>query len=77
MTKLHWQALSTAQLSALLNQNALVSSSEVDGATIYHLQGERAQGDEQIAVALPNGRVIVVGPAPNDAPRRRRIEVSN
>jgi hypothetical protein len=74
MSQLQWQALSSEALSDWLAQGELLASSAVGAATVYHLQSTGASSTEQIAIALPDGQVIVVGLAPTDAPRRRRIE---
>lgn len=72
MTKLSWQVVSGAELSNLLTQSSLEDSSAVGGSTVYHVIHD---GQEKIAIALPDGQAMLVEPGDVNNPRRRRLEL--
>lgn len=71
MKKLNWQVVSGTELSQLLTQSSLEESGAVGSATVYHLSHD---GQEKIAISLPDGQVMLVEPGDVNKPRRRRLE---
>lgn len=72
MKKLNWQVVSVTELSQLLMQSSLEESAAVGGSTVYHLCHD---GQDKIAISLPDGQVMLVEPGELNKPRRRRLEV--
>lgn len=73
MKKLLWRVITGQELSQLLAQRTVHESAAVGGATVYQLdQGE----GEHLAIALPDGQVLVIEPNTVKWPRRRRQEAA-
>ncbi|MDO8931815.1 MAG: hypothetical protein Q7U97_05415 [Rhodocyclaceae bacterium] len=72
MKNVAWRAIDRRELAALLTDGDLLASQAVGETTIYRLA---ADGREIIALALPDGRAIILEPlVPAAARRRRRID---
>ena len=69
MTKLLWSGGLVAELSQLLTQSTLQSSAEIGGVTVYHLNHE---GQDKIAISLPQGKALFVATADGARRLRRR-----
>lgn len=57
MRKLQWHSSSGAELSALLTLASLENSAAVGESTVYHITHV---GREKLAIALPDGKAIIV-----------------
>ncbi len=73
MKRLRWRVASGPELSQLLREATLHESAAVGNATVYRLGLE---GSEQVAIALPDGQVVVIDPELVRRTRRRRPESS-
>lgn len=72
MSNLQWRNTSAQELAQLLGRAQVLESSAVGTSTVYRLD---LQGQEQIAVALPDGKVLVIAPTVYvNANRRKRPE---
>ncbi len=71
MTKFQWRTESGAELATLLRQAVLEKSAAVGTSTIYQIMHE---GCEKLAVALPDGQVLIIEAAELAKIRRRRVE---
>ncbi len=71
MKKLHWHIGSSAQLSHLLIQATLEQSAAIGGSTLYHIMHD---GEEKLAIALPDGQTLIVALANPDSTHSRRLD---
>ncbi|MFZ6771920.1 hypothetical protein ACO0LB_04305 [Undibacterium sp. SXout7W] len=69
MTKLLWKQETVHEVAQLLVGARLEKSAAIGNATVYHVWDE---GQEKIAVSLPDGQALVIELAGITAPRRRR-----
>jgi hypothetical protein len=71
MKKLHWRIGSSEQLSHLLMQATLEKSTAIGSSTLYHIMHD---GEEKIAIALPDGQTLIIALANPDGMHSRRLE---
>ncbi len=71
MTKFQWRTESGAELATLLRKATLEKSAAIGASTIYQIMHN---GREKIAVALPDGQVLIIEAAESTKIRRRRID---
>ncbi|WP_296445179.1 hypothetical protein [Rhodoferax sp. UBA5149] len=71
MSKLLWRSGSVAELSQLLTQGTLETSTEISGSTVYHLTHD---GQDKVAISLPDGKALFIESTGGRKPRRRRAE---
>lgn len=69
MSKLQWRNAGAQELAQLLGGAQVLESRAVGASTVYRLA---LQGQEQIAVALPDGEVLVIAPVVFANPNRRK-----
>ncbi|TAH13090.1 MAG: hypothetical protein EAZ11_03755 [Curvibacter sp.] len=71
MKRLNWRAVPRGELAKLLEHARLEDSRAVGTTTVYHLT---VDGEEQMAVSLPDGQAVIV--EMNSAPpnKRRRLD---
>jgi hypothetical protein len=71
MKRLSWRAVPRGELAQLLEQASLDDSRAVGTTTVYHLT---VDGEEKMAVSLPDGQAVIV--EMNSAPlnQRRRLD---
>ena len=70
MNRLNWRAVPQGALAQLLEKARLDDSRAVGTATVYHLN---LDGQEMMAVSLPDGQAVVV--EVNGAPKNKRRRV--
>jgi predicted DNA-binding protein (UPF0251 family) len=71
MTKFQWRTESGAELANLLRQASLEKSAAIGTSTIYQILHD---GREKLAVALPDGQVLIIEATEPAKIRRRRID---
>ncbi len=71
MNKLQWRTGKVTELPELLMLATLEKSAAVGVATVYHFKHE---GQEKLAISLPDGQALIIEPLPSGKPRRRRID---
>jgi predicted DNA-binding protein (UPF0251 family) len=71
MSKLQWRVASASQLSELLTQAKLDKSAAIGNSTMYQIMHE---GREMLAIALPEGQVIVIDIVDQVNAKRRRAD---
>ncbi len=69
MHKLQWHSNSSAELSALLTLASLENSAAIGDSTVYHITHD---GREKLAVALPDGKAIIIELSQPQHIKRRR-----
>lgn len=74
MRKLQWQAESIIELSTLLTQATLENSAAVGTSTVYHILHD---GQEKLAISLPDGQALIIELADAPQTRRRRRDPVN
>jgi predicted DNA-binding protein (UPF0251 family) len=71
MSKLQWCTTSASRLSELLTQAKLDKSAAIGNSTMYQIIHE---GREMLAIALPDGQVIVIDIVDQLNAKRRRAD---
>ncbi|MFZ6758043.1 hypothetical protein ACO0K9_12610 [Undibacterium sp. Ji50W] len=71
MNKLLWRTGKVTELPDLLMLATLEKSAAVGAATVYHFNHE---GQEKLAISLPDGQALIIEVLSNARPRRRRID---
>ncbi len=71
MNRLSWRALPQGDLAKLLEKARLDDSRAVGTSTVYHLS---VDGQELMAVSLPDGQAVVVETSGPPRIKRRRID---
>ncbi len=71
MSKLAWRKIAHAKLAELLNGAEVEDSHAVGDSTVYHFSHE---GQECVAISLPEGRAVLIEMGGAANPRRRRID---
>lgn len=71
MNKLLWRTGKVTELPELLMLATLEKSAAVGVATVYHFTHE---GQEKLAISLPDGQALIIEPIPSGKPRRRRAD---
>lgn len=71
MSKLAWRKIEHAKLAELLNGAAVEDSHAVGESTVYHFSHE---GQECVAISLPEGRAVLIELGGGATPRRRYID---
>lgn len=71
MTKFQWRTESATDLATLLKQAEIQTSAAIGASTIYQIIHE---GREKLAVALPDGQVLIIEAAEPTKIRRRRVD---
>jgi len=71
MNKLSWRIAPVSELSQMLVSAHLEKSSAIGDATLYHFQQE---GQEKMAVALPDGQALMIELQSPEVKRRRKID---
>ncbi|CAN5879563.1 hypothetical protein BH11PSE12_BH11PSE12_25080 [soil metagenome] len=69
MHKLQWHSHASTELSALLTLASLENSAAVGDSTVYHITHD---GREKLAIALPDGKAIIVELSQPQHIKRRR-----
>ena len=69
MSKLIWKQETVTEIAQLLVGAQLEKSAAIGNATVYHLWDD---GQEKIAVSLPDGQALVIEMAEVTSQRRRR-----
>jgi hypothetical protein len=71
MSKLQWRVATLDELSTLLTQARVEKSAAIGTSTIYQVVHE---GQETIAVALPDGQAVIIELAKLLNTKRRRLD---
>lgn len=71
MAKLIWRTGKVTEIPELLKAATLEKSAAVGAATVYHFIHE---GQEKLAVSLPDGQALIMELLSTSKPRRRRID---
>lgn len=71
MNKLIWRTGKVSEIPELLMAATLEKSAAVGAATVYHFKHD---GQEKLAISLPDGQALIIEPLPSGRPRRRRID---
>ena len=71
MSKLAWRKIAHAKLAELLNGAAVEDSHAVGESTVYHFTQE---GQECVAISLPEGRAVLMEMGDAANPRRGHID---
>lgn len=71
MNKLIWRVGKISEIPELLMGATLENSAAIGAATVYHFKHE---GQEKLAISLPDGQALIIEPLPSGRPRRRRID---
>lgn len=71
MANFQWRTGSAAELASLLRQATLERSAAAGACTIYQIMHE---GQEKLAVSLPDGQVIIIETEVPSKIRRRRVD---
>lgn len=71
MTKMVWKTGAVTDLAQLLKSSTITQSAAVGVATVYHFNHD---GQEKIAISLPDELAVVIELNSNAQQRRRRID---
>ncbi len=71
MGKLIWRTGKVTEIPELLKTATLEKSAAVGIATVYHFTHE---GQEKLAISLPDGQALIIEPPTTGRPRRRRVD---
>ena len=71
MNKLIWRTGKVSEIPELLMAATLEKSAAVGAATVYHFKHD---GQEKLAISLPDGQALIIEPLPSGRPRRRRVD---
>ncbi|MFZ6720908.1 hypothetical protein [Undibacterium sp. Ji49W] len=71
MNKLLWRTGKVTELPDLLMLATLEKSAAVGAATVYHFKHD---GQEKLAISLPDGQALIIEALSSSRPRRRRID---
>lgn len=71
MNKLIWRTCKVSEIPELLMAATLEKSAAVGAATVYHFKHD---GQEKLAISLPDGQALIIEPLPSGRPRRRRVD---
>ncbi|MBI1772671.1 MAG: hypothetical protein HYR68_10075 [Burkholderiales bacterium] len=71
MNKLIWRTGKVSEIPELLMAATLEKSAAVGAVTVYHFKHD---GQEKLAISLPDGQALIIEPLPSGRPRRRRID---
>lgn len=71
MNKIIWRTGKVTEIPELLMAATLEKSAAVGAATVYHFTHD---GQEKLAVSLPDGQALIIESLPAGKPRRRRAD---
>lgn len=71
MNKLIWRTGKVSEIPELLMAATLEKSAAVGVVTVYHFKHD---GQEKLAISLPDGQALIIEPLSNGRPRRRRVD---
>ncbi len=71
MSRLNWRALPHGELATLLKGATLADSRAVGASTVYQLNRD---GQDMLAVSLPDGQAVVVELCNRPQTLRRRVD---
>ncbi|BBB59470.1 hypothetical protein UNDKW_1197 [Undibacterium sp. KW1] len=71
MNKLLWRTGKVSEIPELLMAATLEKSAAIGAATVYHFKHD---GEEKLAISLPDGQALIIEPLPSGRPRRRRVD---
>ncbi|BBB65447.1 hypothetical protein UNDYM_1194 [Undibacterium sp. YM2] len=71
MNKLIWRTGKVSEIPELLMAATMEKSAAIGAATVYHFKHD---GQEKLAISLPDGQALIIEPLPSGRPRRRRVD---